>query len=500
MKTSYSRRELYALGEPLGESATRLDAGRRVYGGGGGGIPIVSDVVDAVSDIGGGLVDAVRDVGGDVVESARGLTGDLAGGVEHAVETAANNPLETALLAAGAYYGLPGLYEGAAATDAALAGEGLSALDAGMGVYPTAGLSSAVGGSGAGLSALDAGMDVYPGTGSQPSAFLGLDQETANLVGLGDSTPAADSGIFGAGSDLNQFIGLEGANTPWAQAVTRYMNAGRQQQQGGGLSLMGALTGLGGIAGIKALLDADKGKYGVPGQQAYSGPLSQFKYSPAAFQPNRPDPNMFRPRGGVRTVADTYRPQMAAPVYRPYTPTYSPYVFADQTPDMQSSGLGAIFGFAEGGSTSNKPKLTAKAKLAKMDPWTRAQAELGNAAYMAQMPTATQTLPAPPQMGQLNMAHGGISDLGGYSDGGRMLKGPGDGMSDSIPATIGGKREARLADGEFVVPADVVSHLGNGSTDAGAKQLYKMMDRVRSARTGNKRQGKEINADKYTPA
>jgi hypothetical protein len=98
-------------------------------------------------------------------------------------------------------------------------------------------------------------------------------------------------------------------------------------------------------------------------------------------------------------------------------------------------------------------------------------------------------------------AQGGIAhyNLGGYSDGGRMLKGPGDGMSDDIPASIGGKQPARLADGEFVVPADVVSHLGNGSTDAGAKKLYGMMDKVRKARTGTKKQGKQIKADKYLP-
>jgi hypothetical protein len=90
--------------------------------------------------------------------------------------------------------------------------------------------------------------------------------------------------------------------------------------------------------------------------------------------------------------------------------------------------------------------------------------------------------------------------LGGYSDGGRMLKGPGDGMSDNIPAVIGKKQPARLADGEFVVPADVVSHLGNGSTDAGAKQLYAMMDKIRAARTGTKKQGKQINPRKYMPA
>ena len=95
---------------------------------------------------------------------------------------------------------------------------------------------------------------------------------------------------------------------------------------------------------------------------------------------------------------------------------------------------------------------------------------------------------------------GGIADLGGYSDGGRLLKGPGDGMSDSIPARIGRRQPARLADGEFVVPADVVSHLGNGSTDAGAKQLYDMMDKVRRARTGNKKQGREINPRRFVPA
>jgi hypothetical protein len=96
-------------------------------------------------------------------------------------------------------------------------------------------------------------------------------------------------------------------------------------------------------------------------------------------------------------------------------------------------------------------------------------------------------------------AKGGMSNLGSYSDGGRMLKGPGDGMSDNIPGVIGGKQPARLADSEFVVPADVVSHLGNGSSDAGAKRLYAMMDQVRKARTGRKKQSPSINAKKYIP-
>jgi hypothetical protein len=74
-------------------------------------------------------------------------------------------------------------------------------------------------------------------------------------------------------------------------------------------------------------------------------------------------------------------------------------------------------------------------------------------------------------------------------------------MSDSIPAVIKGRnpQRAALADGEFVIPADVVSHLGNGSTEAGSKKLYAMMDKIRIARTGNKRQGKQINPAKYLP-
>jgi hypothetical protein len=111
------------------------------------------------------------------------------------------------------------------------------------------------------------------------------------------------------------------------------------------------------------------------------------------------------------------------------------------------------------------------------------------------------TPPNPPYRPQYpQYAQGGLADLGGYADyahGGRMLKGPGDGMSDDIPATIAGKQPARLANEEFVIPADVVSHLGNGSSEAGAKALYKMMDRVRQARTGNKKQGKQINPEKF---
>jgi hypothetical protein len=98
---------------------------------------------------------------------------------------------------------------------------------------------------------------------------------------------------------------------------------------------------------------------------------------------------------------------------------------------------------------------------------------------------------------------GGESHLGDYSDGGRLLKGPGDGVSDSIPASIGGRQPARLADGEFVVPARIVSELGNGSTEAGARKLYAMMDRIQKGRRKSVGKGKvavNSKSDKHLPA
>jgi hypothetical protein len=140
------------------------------------------------------------------------------------------------------------------------------------------------------------------------------------------------------------------------------------------------------------------------------------------------------------------------------------------------------------------------------------QAKVNQRAYVsppaAKRPTPLGQLKMPTSAkskggGDVEAAAGGImqSSLGGYAAGGnpRLLKGPGDGMSDNIPATINGRQPARLADGEFVIPADVVSHLGNGSTEAGAKQLHAMMDKVRKARTGNPKQGKQINPRKYMP-
>jgi hypothetical protein len=144
------------------------------------------------------------------------------------------------------------------------------------------------------------------------------------------------------------------------------------------------------------------------------------------------------------------------------------------------------------------------------------QADINKAAYATpwQNPVSQNVVQGTADTGvnsmtgeQNEFAKGGLSaaasHLGDYSDGGRLLKGPGDGVSDSIPAMIGNKRPARLADGEFVVPARIVSELGNGSTEAGARKLYAMLDRVQAARKksiGKGKVAKNSRADKLLPA
>jgi hypothetical protein len=209
--------------------------------------------------------------------------------------------------------------------------------------------------------------------------------------------------------------------------------------------------------GLNALNAFGK-KKGPPEKEKYNGPLSKFSFNPDVYQPYEPQP------------PTPYQPRM---------------YYAGGGPVEMMSNANAI------GANTGYP-----------------MADINKGAYATpyQTPISRNVVGSVsdtgvnPMTGEMQFAGGGISSLGTYSDyarGGRMLKGPGDGMSDDIPATIAGKQPARLANEEFVVPADVVSHLGNGSSEAGAKALYKMMDRVRQARTGNKKQGKQINPEKY---
>ena len=130
----------------------------------------------------------------------------------------------------------------------------------------------------------------------------------------------------------------------------------------------------------------------------------------------------------------------------------------------------------------------------------QSNSQIAQAAQQAQLQQIMAAAGGMASGGLSGYANGGMSNLGGYSDGGHLLKGPGDGVSDSIPATIGGKQPARLAEGEFVIPARIVSELGNGSTDAGAKRLYAMMDRIKAKRASTKNIAANTKAYKYLPA
>jgi len=169
----------------------------------------------------------------------------------------------------------------------------------------------------------------------------------------------------------------------------------------------------------------------------------------------------------------------------------------------KEAASGGLMGYAYGGTVEQMSRDNALGGN-QMFP----QAGLGSLTGANRFQNATNTpmgsdVVAPTDYaGRAGFASGGMTspyNLGSYSDGGRLLKGPGDGMSDNIPASIGQKQPARLADGEFVVPADVVSHLGNGSTDAGARKLYAMMDNIREARTGKKKQAPAVKTSKYLP-
>jgi hypothetical protein len=300
---------------------------------------------------------------------------------------------------------------------------------------------------------------------------------------------------------------------------------------------------LGGGLGLAYLMNKERQQYGVPAAEKYTGPLSKFSYNPNTYQPDvvRPPNPVYRAQyagGGpvelmsnqATTGANTMYPManMATSSFAtPYQTPQSTNMMSSMAPSgggtvnmmsgepnmqgtrMASGGSvrhydiggeigGAFNSIGNGissalGGVNNLITNAGQGRVSLADePGTMSWDDPRFKARMDAMLQGKQ----PPQYA----AGGGISSLGSYSDGGRMLKGPGDGMSDDIPARIGNKQEARLADGEFVVPADVVSHLGNGSTDAGAKQLYSMMDKVRQARTGRKSQGSQIKPNKYMPA
>jgi len=192
---------------------------------------------------------------------------------------------------------------------------------------------------------------------------------------------------------------------------------------------------------------------------------------------NTYDPNRRPGSGGLRYFTDTqYVPQGEA--------NAEALTAAKTAAGTQATGLASL------NAANSARQATAPLTFAPLPATPTAAAPPAAAAAARSASDVIKDLPVP----KYNM--GGIATLAH----GKYLDGPTDGMADKLPANIDGKQEARLSHGEFVIPADVVSHLGNGNSSAGAQRLYSMMDRIRQARTGTKKQGKQINPDKYVPA
>ena len=292
------------------------------------------------------------------------------------------------------------------------------------------------------------------------------------------------------------------------------------------------LAGTLGLGALSMLTGDGQDDFDEPDVQQAGYPLSPN------FKPSRYQPTRRYAMGGIADVGmqNPMPPQSQIPDRMQFsTPTQMPAsmeVLRSDYDTRVNPYTGEPVGFAEGGKTKrNLAMLDTKAGAASQAPapgfvgspgiyrdddedtkyqdaLSAAQTRMGKAAKNANVKFGVMQKPTPlgrvnldPTAGVQEKASGGIASLGSYAAGGnpRLLKGPGDGMSDDIPATIGGSQPARLADGEFVVPADVVSGLGNGSTEAGAKKLHQMMDKVRMDRTGTKKQGKEIDGDAYIP-
>ncbi len=335
----------------------------------------------------------------------------------------------------------------------------------------------------------------FAAPGFDPTALAGA-TEAGSIAGTSSLNAAIDPGLASISTMTPQAVsqGVSSGAIP-IEAANQYGQSFSQAFEGikpispnvtGFSPLSNTQLGLiGGGAALSGLMEQERNKFGVPGQEDYvsSFDASKFRRSEPTYAPEgvyRPEYKSYAAEGGIMRLA------VGGSVDDELGGDYSA-MGMDQG-NMQKGLFG--LGYGKGGIT----EILEAAKAQGLSPEAYQQI-YGRGNALQEMQKALKE-------GKMvnGLAQGGISSLGGYSDGGRMLRGPGDGMSDSIPGVIANKQPARLADGEFVVPADVVSHLGNGSTDAGAKRLYSMMDKVRKARTGTKKQGKQINPNRFMPA
>lgn len=329
-----------------------------------------------------------------------------------------------------------------------------------------------------------AGAALAPFTGGASMAALLVGGGTALATGNLEKGLMAGLGAFG-GAGLAGGLMAAGAATP-AAAVGEQALAATQAAQAGTATPFSTMG-----QGLKSVISDPAARSAF--MTDVGGGKGLFKYGLTAMAPMLAGVEDKGPPGAKPTQPTTPMQFNANPV----TPT--------PAPDVPGYGdLGQDFGrqqryfyptYTPAGTTTQMPMMAVGGPVEAMS--------AANVYDMQNARGGVSDMGIDNSTGMQKMAGGGISDLGDYSDGGRLLKGPGDGVSDSIPAMIGSKQPARLADGEFVVPARIVSELGNGSTEAGARKLYAMMDRVQRARgktVGKGRVAKNTRADKYLPA
>ena len=481
--------------------------------------------------------------------------GATAGGAGAAIQ--GGDPLKGAMLG-GAMGAVGGGLGGAAGAGGAATEGALSGSTAGAGTGVTAGTTAAaptsigLGATGAtntGIGSLYAGAGQGIGTATNVGAGIsgigtgGGMGVTGGAPVLGSIAAPTTAGSIGSAGATG--AGISGAGTGGGAGVT----AGPGNFTGMAPQLSNTQLGMiGGTAGLGGLMQAERDQFEQP-DTSYTGPLNKIKYDPDKFRPSNPiyaPTSVYRPtyaaEGGIMRLAQGGMPgpveqmsqnmmggranmfpqsqqdqtQFATPTQMPasaeiirsgYEAKTDPYTGAVT---MARGGIarydmggiaGAAMGMPSGSGQANTVNQTSDQGIASLPNKKRmlTKEQMDAIRMQGMSPSALKDVYG--QMAEKGLAAGG--HLGGYSDGGRMLKGPGDGVSDSIPAQIGDRQPARLADGEFVIPARIVSELGNGSTDAGARRLYEMMDKVQAKRKKSIGKGKfavDSKAHKYLPA
>jgi len=306
------------------------------------------------------------------------------------------------------------------------------------------------------------------GINTETGEYYPINAAQMGVMSSGSGSPSADfmSNLRGAGVSL-------GAGSGFNRLVNQMK--GFFKNPDGSINWAGLATAAAGLYGLKGGSDIKTGGYNVPVP----------KMTATREAVNIQDPNRRPGQGGLRYFTDVQ-----------YTPRgdEAALTAAKEAAATQAAGLRAAY------TPTAAPGPNPYAGTFAM-PWASAPVAAPapaaqGASSVADVLRPEQRLPVQPQQGVATMADGGIAML---ARGGRYLQGATDGMADEISTSIDGKQPAALSHGEFVIPADVVSHLGNGNSDAGAKKLYDMMARVRKARTGTKKQGKEIDPDKFMP-